>query len=115
MLYHNELALPYNLNKSFGEYKLRISGHAVNATEDKNVRFVYPSFVRVHYKNVIEAETNEKGEIVKILIRIPYKYKSGYDLCIVIIPQGKQAQVKTAWLNKTDDTHKTLDMTKYLH
>ena len=114
-LFHSTICLPPNLNKFFREYELKISGHAVDSTIDKNGFFAYPSFVRVHHKNVVEVETNENGEIIKILVRIPYKYKAGFDLCIVIIPDGKQARVKTGWLNSRKDNHKTLDVTKYLH
>lgn len=112
--YHSQIALPPSLKGYFGQYESKITFHASQAQKsDRYGSFNYPHFFSIKPENVIEVEQDSTGKIVKILIRV--KYNNIFDLCLAIIPADDKAIIKTGWLNKSDDTHKTLDVTKYIH
>lgn len=51
------------------------------------------------------------GVITKCVVRI--KYDKLQDISVVFQDKGDHVKINTIWLNKCDDKHKTLDMTKY--
>lgn len=68
----------------------------------------------------IEITQNDKSKsfVTKYVVRV--SYDSTRDITIVIIPEENKdrtslshAFIKTAWLNRVDDVHKTLDASKY--
>lgn len=68
-----------------------------------------PATINLTECEIIEIEV-ENSQIVKILVRLPYDDE--YDLNMPIL--NANARVKTVWLNCKDDTHDTLDRTKYI-
>ena len=58
---------------------------------------------------IVEVETDKNNNIVKIVYRKQLNQK--LDLCLVVMVQ--QSLVKTIWLNEANDTHRTLDRSKY--
>jgi hypothetical protein len=90
---------------------LTFSKHAVDRVTDKSIdsRLVPRVISDTSRTVVIETETEDNGvTIVKQLIRHPYDAQN--DLVIAVKRDGF---VKTMWLNKKTDTHRTLDKTKY--
>jgi len=113
-LYHASLCLPPHLVNLFGRYESELTNHAKQAQKtDRYGKFEFPKFVKVSSDSIVEVETDSTGTIIKILVRVEYDVK--FDLCLAIIPIGKQARIKTGWLNVRSDNHKTLDVTKYYH
>ena len=55
---------------------------------------------------LFEVET-ENGKVIKSVYRVTLNNE--YDLCLVI----RYSKIITAWLNKTNDIHKTLNINKY--
>lgn len=53
------------------------------------------------------SQENGRVFLTKYVVRVPYDKK--YDISIAI----RGNMVVTAWLNRHDDTHKTLDLSKY--
>lgn len=56
---------------------------------------------------LFEVETSN-GKVCKSVYRV--KYNDNTDMCIVIRPE----MIVTAWVNKHDDKHSTLDTAKYV-
>ena len=50
-------------------------------------------------------------KIVKCAIRI--KYNNKQDITVVFLDKGDFTKIKTCWVNKNSDFHKSLDITKY--
>jgi hypothetical protein len=61
--------------------------------------------------DVFEVEITS-GKISKFCIRC--KYNNKYDITLVIIPKNDCLFIKTLWLNKFKDNHKTLLYNKYV-
>lgn len=58
---------------------------------------------------VIEIETDDAGNLIKILFRKHYNVE--FDLVIALMVETKM--VKTVWVNSKRDTHRTLDRSRY--
>jgi hypothetical protein len=109
MLYHKETGLP---DVSIpNRFLLRPTFHAKKAAEtDRYGKFDIPGAVFFCKDDIVELEVYQNA-VVKILLRVPYNGE--FDLCLAVIPLGKWAKVKTAWLNRKDDNHQTLDASRY--
>jgi hypothetical protein len=113
MLYHREKYLP-NLSKwNNAVLRLRFTNHAEWAAKNDRYGVIdlysLPRYLVIDTDTVVEAETNDKGVVVKLVLRL--KYDGNRDVVVVVmVPDGS---VKTVWFNKKDDTHKTLDLSKY--
>lgn len=111
MLYHKDLGFPNTLVMPSGVMFLEYSNHALRAS--KNDRYTdsihLPKAVTIDFSKIVEVETPDNINVTKIVLRI--KYSTQCDLCLVILPET--FVVKTVWLNRNDDTHFTLDVTKY--
>ena len=89
--------------------KVNYTHHAIDAAyNDRYEEIILPNALNFAKSEIIEVEIKNK-KIVKIVAR--FDYNNNYDLVIVIIPQGKI--IKTVWLNDKNDTHLTLDTSKY--
>lgn len=114
MLFHFELQFPTNAKLHFGTIDLVYTNHAKRACKtDRYGTIQPPKQLNTDNAKVIEAEiirsTDNTLQTKKVLYRVPYKGSN--DLCIVLIPETKI--VKTVWINKTTDSHLTLDRQKY--
>jgi hypothetical protein len=58
---------------------------------------------------VIEAETDSNGNIIKVLARQPHDSQN--DVVYAFIPASRL--IKTAWLQTKTDKHRTLDRSRY--
>lgn len=115
MLYHTEIFVPKEL-----QIKLKyLTGKVVNLTytrhailaanEDRYGAVNLLSTYTFNPADIIELETDQAGNLIKILVRI--KYDKTRDICMAILAGGR---VKTLWLNLASDKHQTLDRTRYV-
>ena len=61
---------------------------------------------------IFEAKISNTGNIEKIAFRVNYTPDDYFDLCMVMLLDGKNT-IKTVWLNAKNDKHNTLDADKY--
>lgn len=116
-LYHRDVYFP-DILKNFPTTKLKIdyfSPHSLEEhTKEENkfgVRFLIPSEVEIASNNIIEVAL-EGNEVMKLVIR--NTLTDELDLVLVICKDKRKGVVlKTLWLNKKEDTHKTLDKSVY--
>lgn len=111
-LYHTEVGFPNGFTSPKGVYGLEWSQHADRARCDDRYGYI-EKFATIDTKNftVIEVGFNSVGRPVKIVLRGELDNK--FDITFVLIPRAGSWLVKTVWLNYWNDTHKTLDQTKY--
>lgn len=65
------------------------------------------------YGRVVEVEI-EDGRVNKIITRLKNRYNSKEDLCAaILLEEDGIAKVKTIWINRIDDSHKTIRMENY--
>lgn len=113
-LWHSSIRLPANFVAPTGRVELSWTRHADSErTKDRYAEI--PKFKGLTLKRfaVIEVGT-EAGTVTKIVFR--GRMDDTNDVVIVLIPNGnKPWTVKTAWINKRSDLHKTLDHSRYMH
>lgn len=98
------------INTKFGVIDLNYSNHALQAANnDRYGNIDLPDSVDTNKAKLIELEVVNNRYLSKIVYRM--EYDSEYDICIVIIPE--RWFVKTVWLNRKSDKHRTLDRSKY--
>lgn len=65
------------------------------------------------YGRIVEVEI-EDGRVNKIITRLKNRYNSKEDLCAaILLEEDGIAKVKTIWINRLDDSHKTIRMENY--
>jgi len=107
-LYHKDIFLPAAARALRFAVMLRYSAHARRAaTNDRYGDINLPRVFNSDNAELVEAEV-ENGKVRKMVYRQPYNGEN--DLVIVLNPDGL---VRTVWLNQTNDSHRTLDTTKY--
>lgn len=111
MLYHIEKGIPEEVKKQMPKavIELHYSRHAQEARINDRYGEV-PEFKTIDPNNaqVVEAET-DGWKLKKVVYRIPYT--ETLDCCIVVLTGINL--VKTVWVNRKSDNHKTLDLSKY--
>lgn len=106
-LYHSSLPNFPKLNDMLG-FPVRLSHHAREQLWFKyGIKDFDPKTIDVLSKDVFELEVQD-SKPVKLCFRI--NYNNTQDMCIVLTNQGV---IKTIWLNRKNDTHNTLDVSKY--
>lgn len=110
-LYHYQLGLP-KVQLPQGVALLEYTGHAKRAANDDRYGVItLPVALDTSAAKVIEVEVDGNA-VTKVLYRVSYDHK--HDLCLAVIPRRYGAWlVKTVWLNRKDDTHRTLDEKRY--
>jgi len=110
-LYHADIRLPEGFVSPTARVRLRWTEHANRARRDDRYGEI-PSFTSLPLANfkVIEIGV-ENRRVVKMLVR--GHYTKNLDICFVLIP-GAVWTVKTVWMNERNDTHRTLDRSKYM-
>ena len=114
MLFHYQLGFPKDAKLRFGTLNLSWTKHALSeCSADRYGIINPPQTLDTNTAQVIEAEITRKpnGSLYteKVVYRLPYTEKK--DMVIVVIPSS--GRVKTVWINVRNDTHKTLDESKY--
>lgn len=115
--YHAELGFPMKTSPK-GVKALQYSLHARDeAANDRYAHIDLPEEVRLEDGYLFEIETatnphNGRELLSKLCYRFPYDNRN--DISIVMVPATDDTWfVKTAWLNRIDDIHRTLDPTNY--
>lgn len=108
-LYHYALGFPQcNPLPTAGWLTLEYSRHARNASvTDRHGYISLPERVAFKACKAVEVEY-QANQLTKLVIRVPYSEE--LDLVLAVKPNGF---VKTVWLNTIDDTHGTLDKSRY--
>jgi len=113
--FHRDVnGLPENL-ENFPRSICRLTSlapHAIEQAEsDKRGVIQLPDEIIFSGDDILEAELTDTS--VKLLIRLPCD-DTVCDVCYVILFTGEQRILKTVWLNNKEDSHETLDKSKYL-
>ena len=112
-LYHKDVYLPDEVLNQIEKCRhfLTWSRHASKARFDDRYGTV-PQLGSVALNRVefIEVQTNH-DKVCKFVVRVPLDER---DIVMVLMPTHPyELLVKTVWFNKKDDTHNTLDRSKY--
>lgn len=112
-LYHSSIRLPAGFIAPTGKVELRWTSHAKSECM-KDRYAVIPQFKALTLKRFTVIEVGMLGGTVsKIVFR--GRLDDTNDVVIVLIPNGSAPwTVKTTWINKRSDSHKTLDASKYV-
>lgn len=104
VVYHKDIGLPEKFDQPRPGMLLRYGKHAKDRSEEKNVPL--PTVLPKEF-TIIEVEMT-KHRVEKWVIR--FDTVTDYDVVMVVQPDGF---VRTTWPNRWDDTHRTLDKSKY--
>jgi hypothetical protein len=87
--------------------------HHANQQADKR-DILLPRTVSITAGSIVEAVVDDDLIIYKLVVRLT-SYSRHKDLVMVIVPnfQKRSGIVKTVWINRKLDTHKTLDLSQY--
>lgn len=112
-LYHRDLGLPKGLDVMTGKVRLEWTRHAEHArVNDRYGDVTKWGVLDLDMCDVIEVEADPKTmQVSKFVLRTGHG--PDYDVVYVVIPRPAAWVVKTVWLNDVNDTHKTLDITRY--
>lgn len=112
-LWHSSIRLPAGFVAPQQRVELSWTRHADSErTKDRYAEI--PRFKGLTLKRFAVVEVGTvNGQVSKIVFR--GKLDDTNDVVIVLIPNGnKPWTVKTCWINKASDTHRTLDKSKYI-
>jgi hypothetical protein len=113
-LYHREKGFPPHFQPPLGTFRLRYGGHALRAArEDRygDLSNLLPQALDVSKARLIEVETGPRGTAEKLVYRLPATKL--VDLVLVVNVDKSPWGVRTVWGNRRDDTHRTLDLSRY--
>lgn len=113
-LWHSDIMLPTGFVAPVQKVSLRWTDHA-KAECNKDRYAVIPQFKALTLKRFRVIEVGmAAGKVSKIVFR--GRLDETNDIVIVLIPNGDRPwTVKTAWVNRSNDAHKTLDRSRYMH
>lgn len=112
LLFHKDVFIPDFAKKPLHEGSLRYGTHARNVSSDGGQYrgIALPAVFIAKNATLIEVELNPvTGEVEKQVWRQPLNAE--WDMCFPLLSDGF---VKTVWLNRRDDTHKTLNKAKFV-
>jgi len=98
--YNEQVYMP-KLNWKNVDLQLRYSSHSFNEAEKDGLEL--PDFINFSQVEIVEMEV-ANGKPFKVLARQPYNGE--WDMVHVILLKGML--VKTVWINRRSDNHKTL-------
>jgi hypothetical protein len=113
-LYHTDIALPTGYRHPAAMVSVTYSRHATEeARKDRYGLIDLPGSIDLRVYHTVEVEVKQ-GRVAKIVARGPLD--NTHDKVIVLMPQmGQPWFVKTVWINRHDDLHRTLDHSRYVH
>jgi len=112
MLYHVEVFMP-KFHFPIGQFKLRYTTHAIKeCNSDRYGIVIPPQTLNTEHCSVIEVETGERNEIIKIVYR--QRLDANRDIAIAVDVTRQPWTVKTIWVNLRSDNHRTLNKSKYV-
>lgn len=106
-LYHRDIGFPSQVAIPAGTMRVAYTKHAINAAQnDRYGAAQLPATIHYDVAQVFEVEISG-NTCTKICVRLPYDDKR--DLCVVL----RGNLVVTVWFNRRNDSHKTLDASRY--
>ncbi len=119
-LFHRDLGFAPIVTRALcrlatSSFRPRYSMHSLRAAlDDRYGPFVPPARITINVPEVVEVEISGLC-ITKVVVRIPCPKRDGFDLMLALTDfAADTVTVKTCWLNRTTDTHTTLDASKYV-
>jgi hypothetical protein len=111
-LYHADIRLPDGFRLPAAIVNLYWTRHADRARRDDRYGEI-PALPVLDLRacNVIEVGITGR-KVEKVVVRTPFD--TICDLVLVLIPANGAWTVKTVWFNECNDTHKTLDRSRYV-
>lgn len=107
-LYHKDIT-PWIRYISRGRVELNYSRHTALKAQERGLPL--PAAMVIE-SNVIEAELDDVGDVLKLVVRL--RWTESDDLCVVVREQPFGSWlVVTMWSNSRTDMHTTLDRSKY--
>lgn len=117
MLYHRDVWMPRKIRGliPMGSKNLKYTLHAGRELNSEGI-YHPPMAVSLDEAEVVEVSVNF-GKVDKLVVRTPSKEVVDAHLVLAIIPTEVKNTwvVKTGWLNKITDTHKTLNVSAYVY
>lgn len=113
-LYHRDLGFPITFKYPSIEAELEWGKHALEQAMADRYGII-DTIGKLHTDDYIPIEIEydtDRSVVVKMVLRSKQAYH-GSNACIVVMPRKLSWFVKTVWYNRVDDTHKTLDASKY--
>ena len=111
-LYHADIRLPAGFRLPSRVVRLSYTAHAARARTNDRYGFI----PEIPVLNLGECRVVEVGienrRVAKVVVRA--ELDDDLDVVFVLIPGASVWTVKTVWLNMRNDTHKTLDRSKYV-
>lgn len=113
-LYHADIRLPNGYALPDRRVSLNWTRHADRARTTDRYAPEIPRFETIPLSSFRTVEVGVEGsKVVKVVIR--GKWTANYDVVFVLIPNGTRPwTVKTVWINERNDSHATLDRSKYV-
>lgn len=112
VLYHREKGFPEDVNLPRGfspVMRLRYGSHArLEALQDRYGDIKLPTTIDIRTGEIFEIGV-VGSTVTKMGVRFPYNDK----LDFILIIQPADGFVRTVWANEKNDTHKTLNLSKY--
>jgi hypothetical protein len=110
-LYHADIRLPHGFRLPNRVVSLKWTNHATSARKDDRYGFIpAPTALNLGECRVIEVGVQGR-RVAKVVVRV--ELDDDNDLVFVLIP-GNVWTVKTVWINERNDSHKTLDRSRYV-
>lgn len=118
MLFHKDVFIPANLVSQHKKMTLALkySKHAEKERFSDKYGFIEKlDYLDTRKCDIIEMEFDDVSKCVsKVVYRLTANEK--LDVVIVVVPGiTRTCLVKTVWYNEKNDTHKTLDVSKYFN
>ncbi len=112
LLFHKDVYLPDHAKVPLHEGPLKYGQHAAHVASGAGEygAIPLPADFAARQATLVEVEVNEKtGAVEKQVWR--QRLDDEWDICFPMLPGGF---IKTVWLNRRTDTHKTLDKKKFV-
>ena len=107
-LYHSQIYMP-KVELPTVDVVLNYTHHAIQAAKtDRNGKIELPETINFQFCKLVELEVVDNRPF-KVVVRMHHDSKC--DLVLIILLDGYR--VKTDWLNRKNDNHRTLDASKY--
>lgn len=113
MIYHKEVHIPEKIkNLNAVTLTLEHTHHARQAAQsDRYGEIPLPDTLKFRGKHICEAQV-EGGKLIKLVVR--KSFNNELDMSYVLLIQNsKHATLKTVWLNRKSDQHRTLNTATY--
>lgn len=114
--YHRDIGIPSNITVPQREVACDYTGHADRARYNDRYGTI-PKLEKLDLRecDVVEVSVAE-GRVSKLVVRTPHPTDARNDIVMVLRPGESKKHpwaVVTNWINSRNDTHRSLDRTKY--